>query len=158
MDTNFSSWLGDVPDAQQLLRVSGRLLVALVAGAVIGAQREWTGKAAGLRTHVLVALGSAIFVLTGFEYGFGDDPMSRVIQGLTTGIGFIGGGAILKLADDRTIKGLTTAGSVWATAAVGVAAGLGQLAIVLVATVLTWMVLSLFAKWEDRLKPPKAEG
>ena len=155
MDTNLTSWLGDLPDAQQLLRVSMRLLVALVAGAVIGAQREATGKAAGLRTHVLVALGSAVLVLTGFEYGFGNDSMSRIIQGLAAGIGFIGGGAILKLAEDRSIQGLTTAGSIWATAAIGVAAGLGQLAVVLVATLLTWVVLSLFARWEGKLKPEK---
>jgi putative Mg2+ transporter-C (MgtC) family protein len=155
MDTNIA-WAGDLPDVQQLVRVSIRLLIAMVAGAVIGAQREATGKAAGLRTHVLVALGSAIFVLAGFEYGFGNDPMSRIIQGLITGMGFIGGGAILKLAQDRQIKGLTTAGSIWATAAVGVAAGLGQLAVVLVATVLTWVVLAVFAKWEKKLKPAKA--
>jgi len=149
-------WAGDLPNAQQLVRVSIRLLIAMAAGAVIGAQREATGKAAGFRTHVLVALGSAIFVLAGFEYGFGNDPMSRIIQGLITGMGFIGGGAILKLAQDRQIKGLTTAGSIWATAAVGVAAGLGQLAVVLVATVLTWVVLAVFAKWEKKLKPAKA--
>jgi len=160
MDTNLPSAIaselwGSLPDLQQLLRLSIRLLVALIAGATIGAQREATGKSAGLRTHVLVALGSAIFVLAGFEYGFGNDPMSRLIQGLTTGIGFIGGGAILKLAQDRAIKGLTTAGSIWATAAIGVAAGLGQIALVLVATILTWVVLALFAKWEKRLRPAK---
>lgn len=85
------------------------------------------GKPAGLRTHMLVALGSALFVVASLEFGMSSSDLSRVIQGLATGIGFIEGGAIFKLNEEREITGLTTAAGIWLTAAVGVAVGDGAL-------------------------------
>lgn len=143
--------IGAIPDAKEVMRVTVRLVVALLAGAIIGVQRERTGKPAGLRTHLLVALGTTIFVIAGIEYGMQEDAMSRVIQGLVTGIGFLGAGTILKLHDDREIKGLTTSASIWLTAAVSVAVGLGQLALAVVGAVLAWIVLSLLVKVENRI-------
>ena len=104
-----------LPDSAQFIRVSFRLLAAVLLGSVIGFQRERIGKPAGLRTHMLVALGSALLVLGAAESEMDMDQMSRVVQGIATGIGFIGGGAILKLGAERDIKGLTTAAGIWLT-------------------------------------------
>lgn len=155
MENSVVAWIGDIPDLHQLARVAVRLAAAMVAGAIIGAQREWSGKNAGLRTHILVALGCAVFVLGVSEHGFNEDSVSRVIQGVVTGVGFLGAGAILKRASDNTIKGLTTAGSIWVTAAIGVAAGLGQIAVTIVAAIFTWLVLSILVRIEHRLNPRK---
>jgi putative Mg2+ transporter-C (MgtC) family protein len=100
-----------------------RLIIALLLGAVVGAQRERWGKPAGLRTHMLVSLGAAVFVIGSLEFSMDSEGVSRVIQGLVTGIGFIGAGAILKLQEQREVEGLTTAAGIWLTAAVGVAVG-----------------------------------
>ncbi|HET7157674.1 MAG TPA: MgtC/SapB family protein, partial [Burkholderiales bacterium] len=96
-----------LPDADQFVRVLIRMTAAALLGAVVGFERERAGKAAGLRTHMLVSLGTALFVIASLEAGMSVGDLSRVIQGLTTGIGFIGAGAILKLADKQDIKGLT---------------------------------------------------
>jgi putative Mg2+ transporter-C (MgtC) family protein len=125
-----------------------RLLTAMILGALVGAQRESSGKPAGLRTHMLVAMGGALFVLAPLEAGMELNGISRVLQGIVTGIGFIGAGAILKLQDKREIEGLTTAAGIWMTAAVGIAAGLGRLGLALVSTVLTWITLALIGKIE----------
>jgi putative Mg2+ transporter-C (MgtC) family protein len=129
-------------DGREAVRVLVRLLAALLAGAIIGYQRERSGKAAGLRTHMLVSMGTALFVIACMETGMEHDAMSRVVQGLTTGIGFLGAGAILKLEDEQRIKGLTTAAGIWMTAAVAVAIGLGQLATAAIGVVLAWIVLA----------------
>jgi putative Mg2+ transporter-C (MgtC) family protein len=157
MDAFAASALGDTPDLPQLIRVVVRLLAAVIAGAVIGAQRERHGKNAGLRTHILVALGCAVFVLGVSEHGYDNDAVSRVIQGVVTGVGFLGAGTILKRTSENTIKGLTTAGSIWVTAAIGIAAGLGQITVTLVAVVLTWIVLSILVRLEDRINPRKGD-
>ena len=115
-----------LPDAVEAIRVILRLLVAMLLGAVVGYEREQTRKAAGLRTHVLVSLGSALFVLAPLQAGMPTADVSRIVQGVAAGIGFIGAGAILKLTAEREIKGLTTAASIWMTAAAGIAAGLGE--------------------------------
>ncbi|HEU4638799.1 MAG TPA: MgtC/SapB family protein, partial [Candidatus Binatia bacterium] len=127
------------------------LIVAMIFGAVIGIQRERAGKPAGLRTHMLVALGAAVFVIASGEFGMNADSISRVIQGLVTGIGFLGAGAILKLYDKRAVEGLTTAAGIWMTAALGVAVGLGRFGLALVATLLAWMTLSLVRQMEHIL-------
>jgi putative Mg2+ transporter-C (MgtC) family protein len=134
---------GGVPDPAQLTRALIRLVAAASLGAVVGLQRSRTGKPAGLRTHVLVASGAALFALIPSELRMSPDGLSRVIQGVATGIGFIGGGAVLKLGAQQEVKGLTTAAGIWMTAGVGVAAGLGLLGIALVALVLTVLVLSV---------------
>jgi putative Mg2+ transporter-C (MgtC) family protein len=144
-----------LPDGTQLLRVLIRLLGAMLAGAVLGLQRERADKPAGLRTHILVALGAAIFVVVPAQLGMGPDGLSRVIQGIATGIGFLGGGVILKLASERKIEGLTTAADIWTTAAIGVAIGLGALGIGLIATAFAWIVLSVLYRVEVRRKNPR---
>jgi putative Mg2+ transporter-C (MgtC) family protein len=136
---------------EAMARITLRLIVAMIFGAVIGIQRERAGKPAGLRTHMLVASGAAVFVMAGAEFGMSSDSVSRVIQGLVTGIGFLGAGAILKLHDKREVEGLTTAAGIWMTAALGVAVGLGRFGLALVATLLAWMTLSLVRQLEQML-------
>lgn len=148
MDIITEELLSGWPDARQLIRVLFRLMESLLLGAVIGFQRERIGKPAGLRTHMLVAAGTTLFVVAAVEAGMGADALSRVIQGLATGIGFIGTGAILKLHEERDIQGLTTAAGIWMTAAMGVAVGLGRLGVALVGTMLTWVVLALLGGFE----------
>src|SRR5437762_10617091 len=130
-------------DSQQLARVIIRLLAAMLLGGLVGVQRESTRKPAGLRTHVLVCLATAAFIIACSASGMSSDGLSRVIQGIVTGIGFIGAGTILKLSHEHAIKGLTTAASVWMTAAIGVIVGLGSLGIALMVTVLALIILSL---------------
>jgi putative Mg2+ transporter-C (MgtC) family protein len=139
-----------LPDARQLVRVLIRLISAILLGAVVGMQREKTGKPAGLRTHMLVSLGTAVFVLSCSAAGMSMDGLSRVIQGIVTGIGFIGTGSILKLNEERDIQGLTTAAGLWMTAAIGVAAGLGSLGVALLSTFFTLIILLLSGPLEDR--------
>ena len=139
------------PETEAMVRITVRLIVAMIFGAVIGIQRERAGKPAGLRTHMLVALGAAVFIIASGEFGMNADSISRVIQGLVTGIGFLGAGAILKLYDKRAVEGLTTAAGIWMTAALGVAVGLGRFGLALVATLLAWMTLSLVRQMEHIL-------
>jgi putative Mg2+ transporter-C (MgtC) family protein len=143
--------VGSLPDATQMASFTIRLLAAMVLGAVIGLQRERTGKPAGLRTHILVSLGAALFVLAPLESGMDHDALSRVIQGLVTGIGFLGAGAILKLQEKREVEGLTTAAGIWMTAAIGLAVGLGRLGLAIVSMILTWVTLSLLGQLEQRM-------
>jgi putative Mg2+ transporter-C (MgtC) family protein len=140
-----------LPNAQEAVRVVVRLVAALLAGGVIGLQRETSGKAAGLRTHMLVCAGTTLFVLAAIDIGMEQDAMSRVIQGLATGIGFLGAGAILKVESSHQIKGLTTAAGVWMTAALGVAIGVGQLGTAAIGTVLAWFVLAVLIKIDKRI-------
>jgi putative Mg2+ transporter-C (MgtC) family protein len=148
MDIILEEILSGFPDVRQTASLVSRMMIAMILGAVIGAQRESSGKPAGLRTHMLVAMGGALFVLAPLQFGMDLDDMSRVIQGIVTGIGFIGGGAILKLQEQRAIEGLTTAAGIWITAAVGIAAGLGRWGLAFVSTVLTWITLSIIVKIE----------
>jgi putative Mg2+ transporter-C (MgtC) family protein len=141
-----------LPDANQLVRAALRLFAAAVCGAIIGLQREHLGKPAGLRTHMLVATGTALFLVAAAEAGLQDEALSRVIQGLVTGIGFLGAGSILKLEHSREIKGLTTAADIWFTAAAGVAAGLGRLGLAVLATGLAWVVLAVLVRVEGGIK------
>jgi len=112
-------------------------------GAILGFQRERAGKPAGLRTHVLVSMGTAVVVLACSGSGMDMAGESRVIQGIVTGIGFIGAGSILKVSEERDIRGLTTAAGLWLTAAVGVSAGLGTVGIAVIATILASAILAL---------------
>lgn len=130
-------------DRGHLAIVLLRTIMAVVLGGIVGAQREKVGKPAGLRTHMLVSLGTAVVVLACIGGGMDMDGLSRVIQGIVTGIGFIGAGTILKLTEEREIQGLTTAAGLWMTAAIGVACGLGALGLAVIATVLTVIVLAL---------------
>jgi putative Mg2+ transporter-C (MgtC) family protein len=108
------------------LELLGRLLLAAVLGGAIGAERELNDQAAGLRTHMLLTIGACLFTLVS-AFGFDGGPetdRSRIAAQIVTGIGFLGGGAIVR--HGLTVKGLTTAASIWATASVGVAVGAGN--------------------------------
>lgn len=141
----------DLPDLGQALRIAVRLVTAAALGGLLGWQRERMGKTAGLRDHMLVALGAAFFVLVPQQEGMTSADLSRVIQGLVAGIGFLGGGVILKLSEQERVKGVTTAASIWMTAAVGVAVGLGRLASAVLGTVLTYAILAAVLRIERRL-------
>jgi putative Mg2+ transporter-C (MgtC) family protein len=138
----------DIPDAAQAARIIVRLLVAAVLGGIIGFEREKKGKAAGLRTMMLVSLGAAVFVLIIQQSGGTSADVSRVIQGLVTGIGFLGAGTILHHGGEGHIKGLTTAASIWLTAAIGIAAGLGREAAAILTTILALIILAILPRFE----------
>jgi putative Mg2+ transporter-C (MgtC) family protein len=140
-----------LPTGEQAFRVFIRLLAATLLGAVVGYERERTGKSAGLRTHMLVAVSAAMFVLAPLEAGMSASDVSRIIQGIATGIGFIGAGAILKVTGDREIQGLTTAAGIWMTAAVGLAAGLGRLGLAAIGVALAWIILYIVARIEPQI-------
>jgi putative Mg2+ transporter-C (MgtC) family protein len=161
MDILWEELTFGLPDLRQLVHVLIRLIAATLLGAVVGIERERARKPAGLRTHMLVAVGTAVFVLACSSIGMSFDALSRVIQGIVTGIGFIGAGSILKLNEERDIQGLTTAAGVWMTAAIGVAVGLGSLGVALLSTIFTVIILSLLgsgAVRADTNKAPKDEA
>ena len=142
----------DSLDTEQFTRVVLRLLVAVLLGALVGWERERHGSAAGLRTHMLVAVGAALFVLVPEQSGMDADALSRVLQGVIAGIGFLGAGAVLKLSEQEQIRGLTTAASIWATAAIGIAVGLGREATALLAALIVLMILSLVKRLERHIE------
>lgn len=143
MDPLWHELTNGFPDRNRLIIVLLRVFAAVLLGAVVGIERERAGKPAGLRTHMLVSLGTAVVVIACQDSGMSLDGLSRVIQGMVTGIGFIGAGTILKLNEQREIQGLTTAAGLWMTAAIGVAAGLGILGVAVIGTVVTVLVLVL---------------
>jgi putative Mg2+ transporter-C (MgtC) family protein len=140
----------DIADAAQATRVLLRLLLAAALGGLLGWERGREGKAAGLRTHMLVALGAALVVLVPEQAGMSVADLGRVIQGIVTGIGFLGAGAIIKHADDEQVQGLTTAAGIWMTAAIGVACGLGRELTAVLAAVLALVVLALLPHQAER--------
>jgi putative Mg2+ transporter-C (MgtC) family protein len=151
----------DFPDVNQLRRVLVRLAVAALLGGVIGFQRGLEHKAAGLRTHMLVALGAALFAVIPLEAGMHVSDLSRVIQGVTTGIGFLGAGTIIKLSEQHEVRGLTSAAAVWLTAAVGMSVGAGWLWPAILAAVLTWIIvagLRCVDDWLHRRHEQSADG
>src|SRR5687767_8998763 len=150
MDVFWEELSSGLPNARQLAHVLIRLLAATLLGAAVGLQRERAGKPAGLRTHILVTLGTTVFVLACSGVGMSLDGLSRVIQGIVTGIGFIGAGSILKLSEERDIQGLTTAAGIWMTAATGVAVGLGSLGVAVLSTLFTLIILTLAGLYEFR--------
>ena len=151
MAAEWQEYFGTLPDGPEIVRIGLRLLTALFVGACIGLQREITHHSAGLRTHILVAMGAALLVIAGSQSGMTSADLSRIIQGIVTGIGFLGGGAILKLTSEREIRGLTTAAGIWMTAATSIAAGLGRIVTALIALLLTLIVLGVLIKFEKRL-------
>ena len=150
MDTAFWEATGwSLPETLEMVRMISRLVSAALLGALIGGEREWHGMEAGLRTHMLVALGAALFTFVPLEAGGGTQEIAAIVRGIAPGIGFIGAGAILKLAAEREIKGLTTAGSVWLTAAVGYSAGAGFMWSALVAALISLFVLIVLGWFES---------
>lgn len=144
--------MSDVSLAQiNLLDLVLRLGIALLIGFIIGGEREAKHKPAGLRTNMLVCFGSALFVLIPIELGLvpqNPDVLGRAIAGVAGGVGFIGGGAILR--GDR-VHGLTSAAAIWVSAALGVATGCGLWELGLIGALVTWLVLRVLGKWENYL-------
>lgn len=135
-------------DGPHIMRVLVRLTVACVLGAAIGMERRQEKKSPGLRTHMLVALGAAMFTLIPVEATMNTADVSRVIQGVAAGIGFLGAGTILKLGDEHRIEGLTSAASVWVTAAIGTAVGAGWLWPAIVGVIWGWVILFIIHRLE----------
>ena len=152
MDVLWQELIYGLPDGRHLAIVIIRVIAAVILGGIVGLQREKAGKPAGLRTHMIVCLGTAVVVLACLAGSMDMAGLSRVIQGIVTGIGFIGAGSILKLSEQKEIKGLTTAAGLWMTAAIGVAVGLGSLGVALIGTATTFLVLSLIGAVEARLE------
>ena len=160
MDIFWEELTTGLPDKRQLIHVIIRLIAATLLGGAIGFQRERWGKPAGLRTHILVTLGTTVFVLACAGYGMSSDGLSRVIQGIVTGIGFIGAGSILKINEEREIQGLTTSAGIWMTSAIGVTIGLGALGLALLGTALTLIILTFAGRLEvqiDKAQPSKSD-
>jgi putative Mg2+ transporter-C (MgtC) family protein len=134
------------------LQIIIRLVAATLLGSALGFDRELRGKPAGMRTHALVALGAALVTISAIEL-VGPSPLdrgavTRAIQGIITGIGFLGGGAILRARDSDDVRGLTTAASIWLVSALGIACGGGFWLAALVSAVLALLVLVLGTKLE----------
>ncbi|MBW4455763.1 MAG: MgtC/SapB family protein [Nostoc indistinguendum CM1-VF10] len=137
------------------LNISFRLCLALLIGAIIGLERQIRHKPAGLRTHMLVSFGSAMFTLIIMQTDGSqpsDDALSRVIQGIAAGVGFLGAGEIVRQSSQESqqleIHGLTSAAAIWVSAALGIAAGCGLWQLALVAALLTFLVLTVFKRLE----------
>jgi putative Mg2+ transporter-C (MgtC) family protein len=139
-----------LPDTGRVAGVVLRLAAAAVLGGLVGAEREWVGKAAGLRTHMLVSLGAALFVLAPAEAGLAEGDIGRIVQGIAAGIGFIGAGTILKRVDRDEIQGLTTAAGIWLTAAIGVSVAMSPIWLPMVSVVCAWVILYSLAAIERR--------
>jgi putative Mg2+ transporter-C (MgtC) family protein len=116
--------------------------VAAALGGALGYERERTGKSAGLRTHALVAMGAALFVMAPQLMGATTDGLTRVLQGLLAGVGFLGAGVIWRDAASGGPRGLTTAAGIWLTAGIGMAAGLGRMGLAVLTAVLALIVLA----------------
>lgn len=135
-----------------------QFVAAIVFGFIIGYDREKAGKAAGIRTYVLVTLGTTVFLITAKSSGLSSDALARVIEGIITGIGFVGAGAILKLNREKDVKGLTTSAGIWMAAAIGVAIGLRAFGIALFATVSTYLILRVLGMVKDEVEPIDTEN
>lgn len=136
----------DVTDLAGLVRIVVRLLVAALLGGLLGLERQQQRKSAGVRTHMLVCIGAALFVLIPEQAGASIGDMSRVLQGLVAGIGFLGAGAIIQGAAQTETKGLTTAAGIWVTAAVGIAAGMGRELTAVISTLAALFILSVIPR------------
>lgn len=141
-----ASEFSDIPDVAEATRLVLRLVLAALLGGLLGWEREAAGKAAGVRTHMLVSMGAAMFVMLALQTGAQANEASRVMQGVIAGVGFLGAGTILKDSSGNDgpplVRGLTTAAGIWLTAAIGVACGLGKEATAVISAVLAWVILS----------------
>jgi putative Mg2+ transporter-C (MgtC) family protein len=146
-------------DRTDWLQLMARLGLAMAVGAVIGWNRQHAGKAAGLRTHMLVAMGACLFVLVPLTMdNIGSDALSRVIQGVVVGMGFLGGGEIvqsIQTVGGKRVTGLTSAAALWLTAALGVAAGCGLWRMIVIAAAAAMLVLAVAKRAERVIFPAK---
>jgi putative Mg2+ transporter-C (MgtC) family protein len=139
-----------------------RLAAALAVGAIIGLNRDLQGKPAGVRTHSLVCVGSAAIVVAEILSGGDAEGISRVMQGILAGVGFLGAGVIMRRHDPQRVEGLTTAATIWIAAVLGAASGAGHYLLVGIASVVTLVVLLVggpleeaFARIAGGRKPPE---
>ena len=123
------SEFSDIKDLTELFRMTIRLLLAAILGGLLGLERESSGKNAGIRTHMLVAMGSAFFMMVPW------------LLGVDAGIGFLGAGSIMKADKENEVKGLTTAAGIWLTSAIGIACGLGLQSLAILGTLLAFAIL-----------------
>ena len=135
-----------------------RLAFAMLAGVVLGLNRDLKDKPAGVRTHGLVALGSALVTLVSTQLAYGaaggadGNPVTRTIQGIIAGIGFLGAGVIIKVTDKAVVRGLTTAATIWLAACLGIAAGLGFIALTAITIALTLLLLFFGGPFERLMR------
>jgi putative Mg2+ transporter-C (MgtC) family protein len=150
---------GEVADlsAVQAAQLLSRLAAACAFGWVLGWERKHAGKAAGRRTHILVAVGAAAFVAVPQQAGADMAAVARVLQGLLAGIGFLGAGCIMKGDGDGHVRGLTTAAGIWLTAGVGAAAGLGRVGSAAIVTLVGWLTLAAVEWWGHSLNTEAEE-
>ena len=141
--TTVVSEFSDIPDLSTMTRIVVRLMLAAILGGIVGYERERKARSAGVRTHMLVAVGAALFVLGPLQSGMGISDMSRVVQGIVQGVGFLGAGAIIIRAGDQKVEGLTTAATIWATAGIGVVVGLGLEATAVLSTLILLTILAV---------------
>jgi putative Mg2+ transporter-C (MgtC) family protein len=131
----------------------GRLVLAAVLGGVIGAEREWRRKSAGLRTNTLIAFGSALFTIVAIELAGGDQgDVGRIPAQVVTGIGFLGAGVILRGGREDEVHGLTTAATIWVNAAIGMCAGAGRYRLAVIATTTALIVLTALLPLQRQLE------
>lgn len=135
-----------LPDAGTTTVMAVRLLTAMVLGGMLGLERESKGRAAGLKTHMLVSIGSALFVMAPLLSDIAPGDVTRVMQGIVSGIGLLGAGAIIKLERDERIEGLTTAAGIWMVSAVGMAAGMGMEIMALTTTLIGLAVVNIIPR------------
>ena len=146
------SEFSDITDITQTTQIIVRLLVAALLGSLLGFEREIKGKSAGVRTHMLVALGAALFILVPQQAGASVGELSRVMQGLVAGIGFLGAGAIIMGSQQGATRGLTTAANIWLTAAIGVSAGMGRESLAVLSTIIALIVLTAVPRFVGILR------
>lgn len=148
--------MSDIEPLAEFGRVLARLGSAAVIGGIIGLNREMHGKPAGLRTLALVSLGSALATHLSIEVTLSSKTatdlgaVTRVIQGVLTGIGFLGAGVIFRSSDGANVTGLTTAATIWVVACLGMACGAGRWPLVLGATLITLLILTVGGPFEKR--------
>ena len=130
--------LGSAADVTQVLM---RLGLALILGGILGFEREMSRRDAGMRTHMMVSVGAALFVVVPLQAGFSQDNMSRVLQGLVSGVGFLGAGVIVHAEPQHKVRGLTSAACVWFAACIGVICGAGQWRLVTVGLAMALLLL-----------------
>jgi putative Mg2+ transporter-C (MgtC) family protein len=146
--SSVSSDFQDAFEVARLTHVAVRLVMAALLGGLLGLERQLAGKPAGLRTHMLVCVGAALFVLVPQLEGMQSADLSRVIQGIVTGIGFLGAGTIIKDTGGMHVQGLTTAAGIWLTSAIGISVGMGRVSTALFGALLAFVILSLLGRVE----------
>lgn len=155
--TTIADEFSDIPDLATITRITLRLVLAAILGAVLGYDREAKGKSAGVRTHMLVAVGAALFVVGPLQSGMPVSDMSRILQGIVQGIGFLGAGAIIVRTAQHKVEGLTTAANIWTTAGIGVVTGLGLEATAVLSTGIVLIILAVVPYIVPRTPPADAD-